>query len=115
MQTWLDKALFRWARHSLRMLDGGGGWSYSSLANIAPKATNRRSGSVWEDAYQDIDQLQAAINALPEKLKAVVVVYYQHTSGNKSETARKLEISRGTVIAWLAQSHGEIQANLNRR
>lgn len=115
MQPWLDKALFRWARHSLRMLDGGGGWNYSSLANIAPKATSYRSGTVWDETHHDLDHLQAAINALPEQLKALVVVYYQHTSGNKSETARKLEISRGTVIARLAKSHTEIVATLNRR
>ena len=108
--------------HQVRQAEKVAGWLFTILRNCYLKSQTKRqpvsAASVELDVDKipeevsddDIDgaELQAAIDALPDEFKIVVVMFYFQECSYK-EIAAQLGISIGTVMSRLARAKGRLR------
>ncbi len=108
--------------HQVRQAEKVAGWLFTILRNCYLKSQTKRqpisAASVELDvdkipeevADEEIDgaELQAAIDALPDDFKIVVVMFYFQECSYK-EIAAELGISIGTVMSRLARAKGRLR------
>lgn len=101
-------------------------WLYTVLRNCFLKSRRKQRPASAGDLELDIDavaeplpaaeqidrrELQAAIDALPDEFKLVVVMFYFEECSYK-EIAAKLEVPMGTVMSRLARAKGRLRRQL---
>jgi RNA polymerase sigma-70 factor (ECF subfamily) len=110
----------------VRSADSVLSWLYAVLRNTYLKSCRKRGpvaagdldlalDSIPEELPEplviDREELQAALNALPEEFKIVVLMFYfEHCS--YQEIADQLGLPTGTVMSRLSRAKGQLRARL---
>lgn len=69
------------------------------------RASGWAGGSAWETSKTDIIELDRIIQALPEKIRQALIVFYQFEDGKKSPAARRIGIDRSTLDRRISTGH----------
>ncbi len=112
--------------HQLREFSNPRGWMFAILRNCYLASRRKRSpllaGSVGmnidaipekvpSDDEIDREQLQTALDALPDDLRMVLVMFYFEGCSYR-EIAERLEVPAGTVMSRLSRAKGYMRAKL---
>jgi RNA polymerase sigma-70 factor, ECF subfamily len=109
----------------LRNIGMAKSWLFAILRNCFLKEKQRRRPATAADVAMNVDsiasppqkeeidrdQLQAALNSLPEVFRLAVVMFYFEECSYQ-EIAEKLELPIGTVMSRLARAKGHLRSML---
>lgn len=109
----------------LRKMDSARSWLFAILRNCFLRERQRRWPSLaanlsmnvdhvpaaTRDDDADLDQLQKALNELPDAARLVVVMFYFEEC-TYQEIADRLEVPIGTVMSRLARARGRLRTLL---
>jgi RNA polymerase sigma-70 factor, ECF subfamily len=107
----------------LRDLDAAGSWLFAILRNCFLKDRQRRRPVLAGDLALDVDlmpddappeaidgnELQNALNRLPDAFRLVVVMFYFEECSYR-EIADQLQMPIGTVMSRLARAKGQLRS-----